>query len=708
MNGHTKGRRPAYTPDTPDTPGSPAGPAVDPGRAASPQQATRRQALQAGALVLGAPALALGSSAAQAQAPAPAAPGPAAAPPALEAFFQDPSLSAAALSPDGLAVALRIGGKGTEEAAVLAVLEFRTLQPVVVAAFKDVPVGRFWWVNDRRLVFELQPPLTGPGQSDYGRGLFAVDRDGTSMRRLVQTRYAGLEQVTGQPLHPNTAFLRVADLAGGDDIYVVRPLEISAEKVDYYELQRLNTRTGRVTDVDTPVHTNGWLFDERGRLRAVSTTKDGVVTVLLAEGSGWKPVGSFDPLDGGGFALQHIAPDGTVYAEAPAGDKTALFTFDPATGKLSDKPVLTAQGFDLHVQFVSDRKRLLGLRYTVDAEVTQWLDPALEGLQATIDGALKSTVNRLSVPQHGDSPWVLVQAWSDRQPAMTLAWNRETRRFTRLGATHPRVEPRQMGATQFVRIPARDGLEIPAYLTLPPGVEAKNLPLVVLAHGGPWVRGAAWGWNPEVQFLASRGYAVLQPEFRGSLGFGARHFRAGWKQWGAAMQDDLADAAQWAVARGVADGKRVALAGASYGGYAAVMGLVRHPQVFRCAVSWVGVTDPQLLFDVHWSDTTAEAKKYGMRRLIGDPATEAALLREASTLTHAARIRQPLMLAYGAWDVRVPIVHGQKLRDALRPHNPQLQWVVYDNEGHGWARLETRLDFWGRVEKFLAQHLAAG
>lgn len=667
---------------------------------------TRRQVLQVGALALGAPALALSAAAARAQAATPAAPPP------LEAFFQDPSLSDAALSPDGQAVALRIGGKGPKEAAVLAVLEFKTLQPTVVAAFQDAPVGRFSWVNDRRLVFDLQPPLAGPGLLETGRGLFAVDRDGTSMRQLVKTltgfRQAGTEPMAGQPLDMATTFLRVADPAGGgDDIYVTRPREISADKVDYIELQRLNTRTGRVTDVDTPVHTFDWLFDERGRLRAVSTRKDGRVTVQLAEGSGWKPLASFGELDAGALTLRHVSPDGTLYAEAAAGDKVALYTLDPATGKLSTQPVLSAQGFDLHPEFISDRKRLLGLRYTVDAEVTQWLDPALEGLQATIDGLLKSTVNRLSVPQHDDSPWVLVQAWSDRQPTMTLAWNRETRRFTRLGVTHPRIEARQMGSTQFVRIPARDGLEIPAYLTLPPGAEAKNLPLVVLVHGGPWLRGASWGWDPEVQFLASRGYAVLQPEFRGSTGFGARHFRAGWKQWGAAMQDDLADAAQWAVARGVADAKRVAVAGASYGGYAAVMGLVRHPEVFRCAVSWVGVTDPQMLFDVRWSDTRAHFKKYGMTRLIGDPATEAAALREASALTHAARIRQPLMLAYGAWDVRVPIIHGEKLRDAVRPHNRALQWVVYGNEGHGWARVENRLDFWGRVEKFLEQHIAA-
>jgi dipeptidyl aminopeptidase/acylaminoacyl peptidase len=222
------------------------------------------------------------------------------------------------------------------------------------------------------------------------------------------------------------------------------------------------------------------------------------------------------------------------------------------------------------------------------------------------------------------------------------------------------------------------------------------------------VRGASWQWDAEVQFLASRGYAVLQPEYRGSTGFGDRHFRAGFKQWGLAMQDDLADCAKWAVDKGVADAKRIAIAGASYGGYATVMGLVRHPEIFRCGVSWVGVTDPMLLHSSTWTDITRDASRHQLSVVLGDPAADAELLKQASAMTHASRIRSPLMLAYGRLDRRVDLVHGERLRDALRPHNRDLEWVVYDDEGHGWWRTRTRLDFWGRVEKFLARHLAAG
>jgi dipeptidyl aminopeptidase/acylaminoacyl peptidase len=348
---------------------------------------------------------------------------------------------------------------------------------------------------------------------------------------------------------------------------------------------------------------------------------------------------------------------------------------------------------------------LLGLRFTVDAEVTQWLDADMAALQDQVDRLLPATGNRLQVPKHGDSPWILVEAFADRQPTTTYAYQRVTRRLVQLGNTHPGLSRSQLGTTDLVHIPARDGLDIPTYLTLPPGENKKNLPLVVLVHGGPWLRGASWHFDPQVQFLASRGYAVLQAEFRGGTGFGRRHFTAGFKQWGRAMQDDLADATRWAVAQGHADARRICIAGASYGGYATLMGLINDPDLYRCGVEWVGVTDIGLMFSVDWSDVTEEWKKYGQLRLIGDPKADAEALAAVSPLQNAARLKQPLLMAYGEFDARVPLIHGEKFRDAVKAHNPQVEWVVYEKEGHGWSKPETRIDFWGRVEKFLARHI---
>jgi dipeptidyl aminopeptidase/acylaminoacyl peptidase len=199
---------------------------------------------------------------------------------------------------------------------------------------------------------------------------------------------------------------------------------------------------------------------------------------------------------------------------------------------------------------------------------------------------------------------------------------------------------------------------------------------------------------------------VIEPEFRGSTGYGRKHFEAGWKQWGRAMQDDVADAVDWAVAKGLVDPKRVCIVGGSYGGYAALMGLVRDPQLYRCGVAWVAVTDPRLLFRWNFvSDFPDEVRQFGLPVLIGDPVADAAKLAEVAPVEQAARIAAPLLLVFGGNDRRVPIEHGTRMREALRAAGREPEYVVYAEEGHGWQRLENRLDFYRRVERFLAAQL---
>jgi dipeptidyl aminopeptidase/acylaminoacyl peptidase len=254
------------------------------------------------------------------------------------------------------------------------------------------------------------------------------------------------------------------------------------------------------------------------------------------------------------------------------------------------------------------------------------------------------------------------------------------------------------------RVPARDGLNIPVYVTRPNGQKGPA-PMVVLVHGGPFMRGVEWEWRDEVQFLASRGYVVVEPEFRGSRGYGYKLYRAGWKQWGLAMQDDVADAAQWAVKQGYADQQRICIAGASYGGYATLMGLIRNPELFRCGVEWAGVTDINLMYSIHWSDLDSEYKSYGMPVLIGDREKDAAQLAATSPINLAAKITQPLFMAYGGVDRRVPIEHGTLMRDAISKTNPKVEWKVYADEGHGWMLSTNQIDFWKRVETFLDKNL---
>ncbi len=200
---------------------------------------------------------------------------------------------------------------------------------------------------------------------------------------------------------------------------------------------------------------------------------------------------------------------------------------------------------------------------------------------------------------------------------------------------------------------------------------------------------------------------MIEPEFRGSDGYGFKLFSAGWKQWGLAMQDDVADATNWAVQQGWVDPKRICIAGASYGGYAALMGLVRYHELYQCGIDWVGVSDINLMYSGAWSHYSEEGTNYAMPRLIGDPVADAKQLIETSPLEQAARVRRPLLMAYGAADRNVPIKHGTEFHYAVTRTNQDVEWVAYSEEGHGWRMLATQVDFWTRVEKFLDRHLRA-
>jgi dipeptidyl aminopeptidase/acylaminoacyl peptidase len=629
----------------------------------------------------------------------------------VEAFFDRPVFSGAQLSPNAKFVAYRY--RAPESRVNLAVMDLTTMSPKVVASFKDADVRRFRWVNDKRLVFDLSPDLKSLGRVDFLPGLFAVNADGDDFKGLVETTPTFFKDASmgRELLRWNTFLLGSLGKQANSEVVVVSPEEYGLRKDwGHNHLLRLNTMTGRAVEFDdVPPTSQDWLLDAQGELRAMVTVKDHKVTVSYREAGGaWQNIADYDWLEGRVIWPAAITPDGRLLVSASSGQDTqALYAWDFVNKRLADKPIASAPGFDISAELISNDKQLLGWRYTIDAEVTQWIDPAMKELQALLDRSLKDTVNRISVGRRPETDFVLVESWSDKQPSVYRVFDTKAKKLVRIGQMHPNIDAKRMGATDFVRFKARDGLEIPLWVTVPAGSTGKNLPTVVLVHGGPFVRGTHWGWDGEVQFLASRGYAVIQPEFRGSKGYGSKLYRAGWKQWGLAMQDDVADATRWAIAQGIADPKRIAIAGASYGGYATLMGLVRDPDLYRCGINWVGVTDLNLLFDVDWSDMSDDFLRYGLPKLVGDKVKDAEQFKATSPIAQAARITQPLLLAYGAWDQRVPIIHGEKFRDAVKAHNSKVEWVVYPDEAHGWAKPETRYDFWRRVETFLARNLAA-
>jgi dipeptidyl aminopeptidase/acylaminoacyl peptidase len=303
---------------------------------------------------------------------------------------------------------------------------------------------------------------------------------------------------------------------------------------------------------------------------------------------------------------------------------------------------------------------------------------------------------------------VLVYAYSDVDPGTYSLYEPQSQRWKVLGQIRPEINVRQMGNQTMHRFTARDGHNVPVWVTLPrmpAGKKVQSAPAVVLVHGGPYLRGTSFGFDEEAQFLASRGYVVIQPEFRGSEGYGTVHFRAGWKQWGLKMQDDISDSLKFAVSKGWVDPARVCIMGGSYGGYATLMGLAKDPDQYKCGVAFASVSDPRNVYDFFWSDETGAGRRYSLPLLVGDRVKDEAILKAGSPLEQVGRIKAPLLLMHGALDRRVPIDNAERMLSALRAAGKPVEWVRYPDEGHGFEFDNNRYAHYRRVEAFLAQHL---
>ena len=332
----------------------------------------------------------------------------------------------------------------------------------------------------------------------------------------------------------------------------------------------------------------------------------------------------------------------------------------------------------------------------------------MQALQAQADARFQDRVNQLDCRRCGQvDERVLLFSYSDRDPGQYWLIENGGKRWRALARVQPGIDPAAMARMSLHRVAARDGRSLPVWLTQPQGPGPH--PAVVLVHGGPWVRGGHWRWRGEAQFLASRGYVVIEPEFRGSAGYGDAHWRAGLQQWGLAMQNDVADALLWAQQQGLASSE-ACIAGGSYGGYSTLMGLIRHPELYRCGIAWAAVADLRLFLQgSFWvdDDIAPLARSHGLKRLVGDVETHAAQLDATSPVLQAQRIKAPLLLVHGDADRRVPLAHAERLREAMQAAGREPEWVVYKGEGHGWRLQRNALDFAQRMERFLGQHLKA-
>ncbi len=394
--------------------------------------------------------------------------------------------------------------------------------------------------------------------------------------------------------------------------------------------------------------------------------------------------------------------DRALYALSNRGrDCLALVVIDPADpGR--EHLVHEVPGYDLDAAGYSRLRHVLtAVTYQTDKPHYHFFDEIT---------ALRHTRLREKLPGHEitmqsatlDETKFIVAAWNDRTPGSRYIYDADANTLDKLGDINPVLDENEMAHVRPISYTSRDGLVIHGYLTLPQDRPAQNLPCVVNPHGGPWTRDS-WGFNPEAQFLANRGYCVLQLNFRGSTGYGRAFWEASFGQWGLAMQDDITDGVQWLIDQGIADRARIAIYGGSYGGYATLAGIVSTPDLYAAAVDYVGVSNLLTFMDTippYWKPMLTK-----MHAMVGNPEIDRARLEATSPALNAERIRTPLFIAQGAHDPRVNKNESDQMVAALRARGVEVEYMVKDNEGHGFHNDENKFEFYERMEAFLAEYL---
>ncbi len=544
---------------------------------------------------------------------------------------------------------------------------------------RDIPA--YFWAADDLIVY-LQD--TGGDENFH---LYAVRADGEGRKDLTP--------------FPGVRVQVVDDLRDDEDHILIGMNKRDARVFDVF---RLNVRTGKMDLVaENPGSVSSWVTDHEGRVRAAVQT-DGVNTILLTRKGG---EGEFQPVLKTDFResvdpLFFTFDNKELYALSNLGrDKAAVVRIDPATGK-ELAGIFEHPEVDTDRLLASDKRKVLtGVVFTTDRQRYKFFDKERQRIQDDLEKKLPGVTVAVT-SMNRDEDKMIVRTYTDRTLGAFYLYDAGSGELRELAQISPWLDADRLAEMKPVEIPARDGLVLPGYLTLPPGVPAKDLPAVLLVHGGPWARDA-WGFDSDVQFLANRGYAVLQVNFRGSTGYGRAFWEKGFKQWGKAMQDDLTDSVEWLVRQGIADPKRVAIYGASYGGYAALAGLAFTPEVYAAGISFVGPSNIfTLLASVppYW-----EPMRQMQYEMIGHPEKEKELLKAASPLFSAERIKAPLLIAQGANDPRVKKAESDQIVEALRGRGIDVPYIVKDNEGHGFANEENRFYFFRAVERFLARHL---
>ncbi len=600
----------------------------------------------------------------------------------LEDFFRNPDKSGYQISPGGTYYSYLAP---YQDRMNIFVQKIGVDSATRLTSETDRDIMGYFWPNDNQILY-----IRDQGGDENFR-LYGVNADGSNL--VCFTPFEGVRTQI------------IDELSEFPDLVIIGMNKRNPQVFDPY---RLNLKTGEMEMLaENPGNIDNWIFDHDGKLRAATAIVDGINSQVLyreTETDEFKPVltTSFkETLAPAFFTFDNQ----NVYAISNLNrDKAAAVIFDIRNGKelevLYENP-----HYDVENIFYSKKRKVLtAANYYAEKRQRHFFDDETKALFDRVNRELGQYELGISSSTDEEDRYI-IRTYSDRSMGAYYIFDKTADKITKISDVSPWLDENEMASVLPVNYQTRDGLTIHGYLTLPKGYTmetAQKLPVIINPHGGPWARDN-WGFNPEIQFLANRGYAVFQMNFRGSTGYGRSFWEAAFKKWGLEMQDDITDGTQWLINKGIADPERIAIYGASYGGYATLQGIVKEPELYAAAVDYVGVSNLFTFMKTippYW-----EPYLKMIHEMVGNPQTDSLQLAQTSPALNADKIKTPLFVAQGANDPRVNKAESDQMVEALKARGIVVEYMVKDNEGHGFYNQENQFDFYRAMEKFLSENL---
>ncbi|HEY5759399.1 MAG TPA: S9 family peptidase [Steroidobacter sp.] len=614
-------------------------------------------------------------------------------PPPIDAFARPPAIRNVAVSPDGKQLLL-ITGVDDAEALATMPADFSAGPKFVFASRSgDYDLGWCSWANNKRILCSVTATVR-EAQILYGISrLVGVDADGANQKVLLQESEAGRSQYQDN----------ILDWTPNAPDTVLMALDI--ERTGYPAIYEVNVNTGRRALRSRDYYPiRRYATDGAGNVRfGYGFRRDSAVMEYFARMDNekkWIPLAKVKVFGASDELTPIAVVPGTnrAFAQGTYEGREALWEMDLAD-QVEPKLVFSHPHVDAADPILTPDRKLLGIYYETDRPFVHYTDETMRAQVDVINRVLPNTFNYIS-DYSDDRKVYVVRSYSDIQGPTYYLLRAGDKKLYKIDTAYPELDPKTIGHMQSIAYKAQDGTEIPGYLTVPPGVRAEKLPLIVMPHGGPISRDS-WDFDFLRAFLVSRGYAVLQMNFRGSSGYGGDWFYAAHQDWGGLTYSDITDGTKWAIEKGVADPKRVCVVGWSFGGYAALLSAVRNGDLYRCSASIAGVSDLK--------DLLNESRYFSNRAIVREQlGTNKEKLREDSPLRHVAKISMPVFLIHGDRDIQVDVEHSREMASALKSAGKAHQAIFIKNASHQLDRKSDRMTLLTELEKFLSQNLGQG